>query len=207
MILECPDTYATLVAKTHALTKWARARDYDWMFKCDDDTYVRPRQLLASNFSTADYSGFCDGRWSNGPGPGLIYAYAQGGAGYWLSRRAIAIVADHLLTGEFAEDCAVGKTLGLQGIIPVHDARYVPGYPGPPRNIEIAPPGFLTLHKCDAASIRLLYQRDQAIEAIADRDVPRRAAPAEPELIEPLDDLDDFAAEPAVHMPSFTTIG
>jgi hypothetical protein len=161
--LECEDTYAALTSKTHALARWALAAGYDWLFKCDDDTYVRPDRLLSSGFERDDYSGFIGGRWGNLPGSGgreIVYAYAQGGAGYWLSRRALALVADHLLTGEYCEDCAVGKTLALHGIAPIHDARYSPQIG--PRELENASARaeFITLHKVQRASMQNLYAAD-----------------------------------------------
>src|SRR5580765_2474624 len=61
--LDCDDTYPKLTRKTHAMIKWALAEGYDWLFKCDDDTYIRPEKLLSSNFYTSDYSGFTEGRW------------------------------------------------------------------------------------------------------------------------------------------------
>lgn len=166
--LDVDDSYRMLRSKTHGLIRWADARAYDWVWKCDDDTYARPAAMLASNFATADYSGFCDGRWGEVSGPDggqIVYAYAQGGAGYWLSRRAVRIVADHMVD-EYCEDLAVGKTLALHGIAPVHDIRYCPQI----RPSELDDPRvrarFLTLHKVDAAAMRRLYAADLRLGVI-----------------------------------------
>jgi hypothetical protein len=162
--LDCPDSYDKLPLKTRAMLQWAAAERYDWVFKCDDDTYVRPDLLLASNFATDNYSGFIDGRWGSfvqtttGCSQEIIYAYAQGGAGYWLSRRAVGIVAEHMLVNEYCEDLAVGKTLAMHGISPVHDTRYQPQVG--PREIEYpdARANFITLHKVNPQQMRLLHK-------------------------------------------------
>jgi galactosyltransferase len=161
--LDCDDSYEKLTLKTHATMRWAAAEGYDWVFKCDDDTYVRPEQLLASNFSSDDYSGFVEGRWGEviSGCSQIVYAFAQGGAGYWVSRRAVAILADHLLVNEYCEDLAVAKTLALYGINPVHDARYHPQV-GP---LELEYPdaraNLITLHKCSPQQMVELYRSER----------------------------------------------
>ena len=38
LYVDCPDTYSFLTFKTIKFLEWAKSR-YDWIFKCDDDTY------------------------------------------------------------------------------------------------------------------------------------------------------------------------
>lgn len=162
--LACEDTYAKLTSKTHAMVKWALAEGYDFVFKCDDDTYIRPDRLLSSNFAGDDYSGFTGGRWGDVPGPDgrqIVYAYAQGGAGYWLSRRALAIVAEHMLVKEYCEDCAVGKTLALHGIAPILDARYCAKIGPRELSHPDARANYITMHKCDRLKMQRLYAADR----------------------------------------------
>lgn len=114
--LECPvpDDYPSLPQKTRALCDWALEHTgWDFLFKCDDDTYVHLPRLLAA-IPQGDYVG-------HGLG-----GYASGGAGYWLSRRAAAIVAARLdaLTGH--EDQLVGAVLAATGIPLAHDPRLHP---------------------------------------------------------------------------------
>ena len=59
------------------------------MFKCDNDTLVNPWEFITSEFSKHDYMGG-ENADTNVPGfpPGRI-EFASGGAGYWLSRKAM----------------------------------------------------------------------------------------------------------------------
>lgn len=157
--LECADDYPSLSRKTRALMQYARADDFDFVFKCDDDTFVRVARLLACGFQRFEYSGFTEGRGGVTSGSSQIpFRYAQGGAGYFVSRRPIAILANSMLDREYCEDAAVGKTLALHGIEPVHRATQQPQV-GP---LEIEYPAarrdFLTLHKCNADTMRRLYR-------------------------------------------------
>lgn len=104
LALPCPDDYPSLPQRTMWFCRWALAQPgWDYIFKCDDDTYVSLPRLLAYDLAGRDYVGV---EWK----PGV--AYASGGAGYFLSRRAAEIVEQRLAnvaTG--AEDQEVGKVL------------------------------------------------------------------------------------------------
>jgi len=164
--LFCSDAYDKLPTKTRAAMQWAVAKDYDHVFKCDDDTYVRPDRLLASGFEEFGYTGFTEGRFHSSGSAMQVYAYAQGGAGYWLGRKAMQLVADNEGT-HYCEDCGVGITLGVNGISPIHDTRYAPQvgpleleYPDSRRNL-------ITLHKVSPDQMRRLYAADQKEKANA----------------------------------------
>jgi len=114
--LPCPDDYRSLPQKTRGFCRWALdSADFDYLFKCDDDTYVcldRLTQVPAG----LDYCG-----WNvNGRG------YASGGAGYLLSRRAAGVVAEKLIEPTGPEDMLVGRHLRQAGISLVHDTRFYP---------------------------------------------------------------------------------
>ena len=109
LALPCPDDYPSLPQRTRWFCQWALnlpspsgrgaggeglAR-WDYLFKCDDDTYVSIPRLLAyadsflspnTSHLSPDYIG---AEWK----PGV--KYASGGAGYFLSRKAAAIVAEN----------------------------------------------------------------------------------------------------------------
>lgn len=132
LALPCPDHYDTLPQRTNWFCRWALARDdWDYLFKCDDDTYVCVERLAAYQ-PAGDYVGT---EWQAGVN------YGSGGAGYFLSRRAAEIVAEHLhdvpgpeansSQGAFpnqfgSEDLIVGDVLRRYGINLVKDNRFVP---------------------------------------------------------------------------------
>lgn len=128
--------------KSEALVKYAFDNGYDYVFKCDDDTYVWPGRLLWSGFDQHDYVGSIDRHYARDIG---FYHWAQGGSGYWLSRKAMAIIVEHGLHLVAAEDFAVGQILARHGIHPHHDPRYVAG--ATLKDLTYPSLQILTLHK------------------------------------------------------------
>jgi hypothetical protein len=122
--LECPDDYDSLSLKTQAICRWALEHDFDYMFKCDTDTVVNPWKFVFSGFEHFDYMGG-ENADVNVPGfePGRI-EFCSGGAGYWLSRKALTIVAEAASVPTCAEDVFVATVLKAKGILPV----WHPGY-------------------------------------------------------------------------------
>lgn len=117
LLLPTPNDYPSLPQRTRWFCKWALERDdWDYLFKCDDDTYVSIARLCEYDTGGQNYIG---GEWSPGIG------YASGGAGYFLSRTAAEIVARELtsLTGD--EDALVGQVLRGAGIDLNVDNRFV----------------------------------------------------------------------------------
>lgn len=115
LCLPCRDDYPSLPQKTRLFCRWFIQNTSDeYLFKCDDDTYVRLDRLTAMP-SGLDY---CGGRIDRDR------PYLSGGAGYLLSRKAAKIIAAGLddLTG--AEDLLVGRYLRQFGIKPVFDPRF-----------------------------------------------------------------------------------
>lgn len=159
--LDCPDDYWSLPLKTWTMVNWARGAGYTNIFKCDDDSYVHVPRLLASGWEKVDYSG----RQTFGH----TFIFAQGGAGYWLSARAMNIVADEprvywtqdrkksLHTG--CEDMAVGLLLKSKGVPLSIDQRYLHRGAGGPKIAGKMIPGlminpsnkFITTHKAQPA--------------------------------------------------------
>jgi hypothetical protein len=133
--------------KAEALIRHAIENDCDYVFKCDDDTYIRVPELLASGFEQYDYSGFTEPHWTVRTGQ---YRWAQGGAGYWLSRKAMEIVAANGLHLARAEDFAVGELLAQHGITPHHDQRY--NAASKPKSED-----WITLHRVTPAAMRTLH--------------------------------------------------
>lgn len=107
--LPCGDSYHELYEKVREIFRWALARGYDYVFKCDDDCFIRVDRLLA-HFKPCTYRGT--------PVFGDNATYAAG-FGYWIGARAMRIVVDSPLPPEEIreyEDRAVGWTLRQAGI-------------------------------------------------------------------------------------------
>ena len=98
--LRCGDEYQDLPEKTRRFAAWAvQSYDFDHLFKCDDDTYINADAFHSFDPGGADYLGHP-----------VEPFYASGGAGYFLSAEAAAIVAEGPLD-HWAEDKAVGQLL------------------------------------------------------------------------------------------------
>jgi hypothetical protein len=108
--VEAPDSSKRLYKKIQKIVRYAVEQDYDFLFKCDVDTYVHVPRLLKSGFEKHDFSGY------NG---------AYGGSGYWLSRRAMQVLLDSpSIDWCPTEDGWVYHSLVNKGILPFQDKRY-----------------------------------------------------------------------------------
>ena len=113
-----PDTLAALPQQVRFWCEWALTRqDWDYLFKCDDDTYVSIPRFLSYDLVGRDYVG----AWCRYGGE----TYAHGGAGYFLSRRAAQIVAERLTHEEGPEDLLVGRVLREAGISCSFDKKLI----------------------------------------------------------------------------------
>ncbi len=110
-----PWDFKHLPFKVREIFRWANARPYSHIFKCDTDTYVDIPRLLGSGWENADYMGYPF--WQDG------IPVASGGAGYIVSRRAFSILADTPITIPF-EDSWVGRTMHAHGIALQQDSRF-----------------------------------------------------------------------------------
>lgn len=137
--LDAPDDYASLAFKVRAMAEWVVSQNYDYAFFADTDTYVRPERLIEA-VPKHDYVGYFS--YAAGPPlpPGSHHAYASGGSGYWLSRKALDILArmtpepdriDPVRGSLHGEDLQVGWLMGDNGVYIVKDVRYHLREPGP----------------------------------------------------------------------------
>ena len=144
------DDFPNIAPKVAMACRWAVGRGYDYVFVCDDDTYVRPLRLESAVPVGSDYVGYLR------DGAGFGTPYIQGSA-YWLSRRAAEIVAysTYMVNGVI-DDGAVGQAL-LGQVHFVHDDRYEPGpiwnqrYPRRDNDL-------VTTHKCLPGDMRAVHQ-------------------------------------------------
>lgn len=139
--LGCDDSFVSLPEKNRRICQYALDNGYDRLFRCDDDTWcdVALMVRLALEHEDKDYAGSdCGG-------------FAIGGAGIWLSRRAMQIVADGTWdAGEWRDDAFIGAALKAHGI-PMFD---MPGCAG--ENQLFGEP--TTLHPVSPQQMRQMYQ-------------------------------------------------
>jgi hypothetical protein len=106
--LAVQDDYLSLPRKVQALCRFALEHyEFDYLFKCDDDTYVSIERLFDLLKERAQYIGGAE--W-------VREGYASGGAGYLLSRRAVELVAGAPVPADGAEDVWVGRVLSAAGV-------------------------------------------------------------------------------------------
>lgn len=119
VFLDVPDGYGSLIEKSVAICKWAVEHDYEFLYKCDTDTWVFAERLLVEMMENAfDYAGY---RHAN---------VCSGGPGYFLSRHAAEIVAMHGdgRRHDYAEDVHVSRVLAEHNIIPIMLPNHRPGF-------------------------------------------------------------------------------
>jgi hypothetical protein len=108
------DDYPGLPSKVHAFCRHAlEHHEFDYLFKCDDDTYLVPGRLLELAANNTPFVG------SSAFAP---RGFASGGAGYLISREAVSAIAAALPPGprdifrlEGAEDVWVSNLLREHG--------------------------------------------------------------------------------------------
>jgi hypothetical protein len=140
------DDYNNTPSKVRAFFRYAIANlKFDYLFKCDENTYVHAGRLTRLLQSKADFVGSKD----------LVYnGYASGGAGYLLSRGAVQAVAESPLPEHKVEDVWVGLSAQRAGFKLATVAELLMGhlqFPMPENDI-------ITAHSCDAALMRLIDQ-------------------------------------------------
>jgi hypothetical protein len=105
VFLQAPDDYYSLPYKVRELSRWALANGYERLLKLDDDALLFPNRVIVP-------SSHCVG-WMQPCGD-----YCAGFA-YWLSRRAMEVVANaDIPEGMHSEDRWTGAVLAAAGIKP-----------------------------------------------------------------------------------------
>lgn len=115
------DAYEGLPQKTRRLFEYVLDKyEFDFLYKCDDDTFVHVDRLVA-HLNQDDYVGRVN-TWQRD----RKSIYAEGGAGYILSKCAVKLAVENFLYPEGingAEDVCVALALRTIGILPVNDDR------------------------------------------------------------------------------------
>ena len=111
IILPVPDDYTHVVVKVQGIFRWAYAQGYDFVFKCETDTYVNIERLMASGFENHDFIGGPNGK------------NVAGGSGWWVSRRAMSLITDTRIT-EVGDDSWFPTIARSKALEVFHDVRY-----------------------------------------------------------------------------------
>jgi Galactosyltransferase len=146
--LACGDGYTSNPEKMKAICAWALEHGYDFILRCDDDTYVYPDRLLVTNFSQFDYVGA-------GTDPNTFHP----GGCMFLSRRAMElIVKGHPTT--YADDVWIGQLMRDNGIKLANEPtmwnKWGDGYVVVPQNLPIEK--LSSFHSCKPETMRYLHE-------------------------------------------------
>lgn len=157
VFLDVPDDYINLPKKVQDIFKYAVEKNFDYVFKGDDDTFIYIDRLMASDFQDHDYLGYC----TDDPAAQDVSRYASGGSGYWLSRAAFTLIASTVEPTDWAEDRWVGTVLRKHGIKVQRDARYLPGFWEHFVNVDALPENhsYITMHACTPDMMDKLFAK------------------------------------------------
>ncbi len=155
LYLDCADTYDALPIKSQKMIQWAYDQEYDWLCKMDNDSYCRPERLLTSGYWNHDYSGVVKAPPS--AKPNFNTPYCHGGAAYWISRKAMKVIAEYrgnIFETSPIEDGAVARVLALAGIKPHSDKRYCrTARDGEPTKTN----DIITAHHCSGFRMQMIH--------------------------------------------------
>ena len=152
ILLDCQNDYAHLPDKVFAIVRWALAEGYDYILKCDDDTYVWPERALEEiRFKQWDYAGYS-----------AHLGSISGGPGYWLSKRAMALVAESE-PHTWAEDKCVEEVMSRNHVKAIQlNATHLCGLIEHWVDISRDLSGAVTAHAVKAEDMRAIYAREHA---------------------------------------------
>jgi hypothetical protein len=146
--LDCADQYTANPQKMQAMCKWVLANtSASHLLRCDDDTFIYPERLLATNWAQFDYVGA-------GTDP---HTFHPGGC-MFLSRRAMGFIVQGSPTG-YADDLWIGQLLRDKGIKlanePTMHNKWGDGYVVVPANLPVDT--LSSFHSCKPEVMRELY--------------------------------------------------
>jgi hypothetical protein len=125
--LDCSDAYEGLPNKVQEIIRWALLNGYDYVLKCDDDVVIHPEHLLASDYAHFDFTGHQCAENQQVPW----------GFCYWLSKKAMQIMAEQALPQGNNDEAWVSHALNRNGLLLHHEDGYHLHYG---RNLGTAPP-------------------------------------------------------------------
>lgn len=114
--LNCGDTYEDCAQKQYKIIQDCKSHDY--LFQCDDDTFVVVERLLVSGYREFDYYGYYM--------KGDHGVFAHGGAGFFLSKHAMSFCKQPK-EGDTYSDRYVGHAMRKAGIVLERNSFFNPG--------------------------------------------------------------------------------
>ena len=152
VFVDTGDTYFDNTHKFQAICRYALAHDYDYLLRTDDDIFIYPDRILATEWSDYDYSG----AWN-----GSVVFFHPGGA-LFLSRRAMQFV-DKAIVNHWADDSWLGRVM-QDAHIPTHEIKSIhlpfgEEYVVNPDRIPLDHQ-WSALHSCTPAVMRTLHDRE-----------------------------------------------
>jgi len=165
IFLDCGDNYTANPDKMKAICRYALERGYDYVLRTDDDTFVYPDRLLATDWASYDYSGSC-----------AVNDFHPGGC-LFLSRKMMELVISAPVTN-YADDVWMGR-VARENHIPIHHIpnmrnQWGTGYQVP---ADIDPTGIASFHSCTPDTMRRLYEH-----RLSESPAPASAAGETPSL-------------------------
>ena len=144
--LDCGDNYTQNPAKMKAICRYALDHGYDYILRCDDDTFVYPDRLLKEDWATKDYSG------------ANASEFHPGGC-MFLSARLMRLIVDAPIT-TYADDIWIGQ-IAQDNRIPVTQISSMYNHFGDAYKVPISidPTGLSSLHSCTPSVMRRLYEQ------------------------------------------------
>lgn len=118
VLLPVPDDYEHLPHKVQAICRYAVENNYDYLFKCDDDTAVYVDRLVTELLGRPfEYAGYVNS-----------VNECSGGPGYFLSQRAARLVGNSGNPEQWAEDKHTAAVLARRDIYPARLVGHIPGF-------------------------------------------------------------------------------
>ena len=152
--LPVPDDYEHLPQKTIAICKWALDNGFDYVLKCDDDSYVWVDRAMLEVNQVGDFAGYING------------GSCSGGCGYWLSNRAMSEVIRNPINTHWAEDVTVGMIMKAAKIEPQMLQNHVPGFSNHWFDIDKVHSDMVCIHAVKPEDMRELYRREHEAQTV-----------------------------------------
>jgi len=151
--LAAPDSYDSLPQKVLTFFRWALDHsNFQWLFKCDDDTYLKLDRLKTLPDSAYDLIGDESVRNRGAP---------SGGAGYLLSRPTVErLCEDSSLQTTGPEDIIIGKAVNGYGLKSQATTKLcLSSYPFPTPTNDM-----VSAHWCNPERMRIMHDLNDGIE-------------------------------------------